>query len=309
EQHRRHPGTPDRRRHRARRTGRCADAGAGRPRGRQPRPAVGDLRAARCHHARVRLPVRLAAQRLVQAPQPGLRQPAHPRDLHLRQLHRGLAAGADGAVAVQHRAGHRPGDGDGDGLERDGGVGVQLLPVPRPQPAVRRRAGDDDAAGRGDDDPDVPHLERARAGRDADAAVGRQPLRQRLLHLLAAAVLPRPAPRRLRRGEDRRREQPPAVLAHRAAADQAGAHRHRAVRVPGGVDRPHAAADLPARLRHVHRAARAQGAGRPVRVRRRVPVGDHRDRQRHHHRADGGAVLPRPAALRAGDRHDRQQGL
>ena len=62
--------------------------------------------------------------------------------------------------------------------QRDGRLGVRLLPVPGPQPAVRPGAGHDDAARRGDDDPDVPHLELARAMVGTlDPAVGRQPVR------------------------------------------------------------------------------------------------------------------------------------
>jgi hypothetical protein len=85
--------------------------------------------------------------------------------------------------------------------------------------------------------------------------------------------------------------------------------RHPAVRVPGGLDGPHASAHLPARPGHLHDPARPQDARGPVRVRRGVPLGDHRDGRRDHHRADGDPVLPRPAPLRRGHRHDREQGL
>ncbi|CAA9350415.1 MAG: ABC transporter, permease protein 2 (cluster 1, maltose/g3p/polyamine/iron), partial [uncultured Nocardioidaceae bacterium] len=295
--------------HHGGRPGGSHHSGADRPRGEElgrPGPA---LRRARPHHGGVHLPVPLAAERVLQAAGRGLRQQADPRDVHLRQLHLGVERGADGAVALQHPARHGAGDRDGDDLERDGGVGVQLLPVPRSHRALRGGPGHHDAAGCGDDDPGLPDLGRPRTGREPHPLVGRQPVRQRLLHLPAAAVLPRAAQGPLRGGQDRRGEQLADLLAGGAAVDEARADRDGAVRVPGGVDRPDAAADLPARLRHLHRPAGAQVAGRPVRVRRRVPLGDHRDRQRDHHHPDDHPVLPRSAALRPGHRHHRQQGL
>src|SRR5690606_5763115 len=82
-----------------------------------------------------------------------------------------------------------------------------------------------------------------------------------------------------------------------------------AVRVPGGLDRPHAAADLPAGLEHVHHPARTEGSARPVRLRRQLALGDHRHRLGHHHHPDDRAVLPRPAALHRGHRDHRIQGV
>ena len=50
----------------------------------------------------LRLPVRLAGERIVQAPRRGLRQPADPEDLHVRQLRHGVARGTARPVAAQH---------------------------------------------------------------------------------------------------------------------------------------------------------------------------------------------------------------
>ena len=129
-----------------------------------------------------------------------------------------------------------------DLLERDRRVRLRLLPLPAPQLLLRAGARDDDASGRGDDDPGLPDLERAdeahgrgrcarlhaeHRSQHAVPALGAEPVRQRVLHLPAAAVLPRDPTRALRGGADGRRQLLVDVPADRAPACQAGADRRR----------------------------------------------------------------------------------
>ena len=131
---------------------------------------------------------------------------------------------------------------DGDVLERHGGLGVLVLPLPGARRAVRPGARHDDAAGRRHHDPHLPHLERTGAGGHPHATLGGQPLRQRVLHLPAAAVLPRTAAGPLRGRAHRRRLAVGGLLAHRPPALQARARRDARLRGAGRLDRPHASA-------------------------------------------------------------------
>ncbi|CAA9256105.1 MAG: ABC transporter, permease protein 2 (cluster 1, maltose/g3p/polyamine/iron), partial [uncultured Arthrobacter sp.] len=235
--------------------------------------------------------------------------PADPEVVHVRELPHRLAGGSARTVAGQHRARHGARRHHRHHLQCPGGVGLRVLPVPGPQCAVRPGPGDHDAPRRGHHDSDLPDLEQPGPGRHAHPALGGQPLRQRVLHLPAAPVLPGAAARAVRGRPGGRGEQLAHVLAHRAAAVQARPRRHPAVRVPGGLDGPDAPPDLPAGQFDLHRPPRAEGAARSVRVRRGLALGTGGDGERDHHGADDHPLLYRPAALRRGDRHHGQQGL
>ena len=113
-------------------------------------------------------------------------------------------------------------------------------------------------------------------------ALGAEHVRQRLLHLPAAPVLPRDPARALRGRADRRRQLLLDVPADRAAAREAGADRRLHLRDAGEVVRPDHAADLPPRQRALHAAARPEDDPRPAGRgrRRRGPLGDHHGRHR-----------------------------
>ena len=128
------------------------------------------------------------------------------------------------------------------------------------------------------------------------------------IFLLRQFFLGLPA-RPLRGGPHRRREPVGRLLADRAAADRPGARRGARVRGAGGVDRPDEGADLPARLRHLHHPAGPQVARGRVRLRRRVALGDHHHRERHHDRPADHRLLPRAEAHHRRRRVDRAQRL
>ncbi|CAA9284486.1 MAG: ABC transporter, permease protein 2 (cluster 1, maltose/g3p/polyamine/iron), partial [uncultured Corynebacteriales bacterium] len=257
----------------------------------------------------VHVPVPVAGVGLAEAAGPGLRQQADPVGAGAAQLRRRVGGRADLDVAVEHRGG-RAGRGDrGDDQLGAGRLRLRLLPLPRAGRAVRAGARLDDAARRGHDGPGLPGVERHRSGRLAGAAVGGQPVRLGVLHLPAAAVLPRPAAGRVRGRPGGRARLRRAVLADRAAAVQAGADHHLRLRAAVELDRPGQAADLPAGPGALHAAARAQGGARPVRQGRREPVGGGAGRQRDRDRADADRLPDRPALLRPGHLHHRPHRL
>ena len=160
-------------------------------------PAVSGLRllCSLCRHRGLRVSVHLAGQRLVQAALRGLRQQGAPRDAAPVENYIRCGGGARCGRGCSTASCRRPCGGRryGHGVERAGRLRLRLLPISGPQPAVRGRARHDDAARRGHDDPELPDLGRpglaARSCRCGPATSSRR----RVLHVPAAAVLPRAA--------------------------------------------------------------------------------------------------------------------
>ena len=116
--------------------------------------------------------------------------------------------------------------------------GFAYFRFPAPQPALRAGAGHDDAARGGDDGAAVSDLAEAGPGRHLGAVVRGQPVRLGLLHLPAAAVLPRATSRAVRGCQGGRGELLRDVPQDRPAAVDAVAGDHLLVRVPGQLEQP-----------------------------------------------------------------------
>ncbi len=196
----------------------------------------------------------------------GVRQPARSRDGAVVELRRSVGCRAGAALAVQLRDRRPDGRHRGHALERPDRLRVRLLPVSLPQPALRAGARHDDAARRGDDDPRLPDLEPGGDDRHPGAAVGPEPVRLGLLHLLAAAVLPRHPARAVRGRAGRRGVVPEDVPRHRSAAGPPGARHRVRVRAAGQLVGPDETADLPADPRLLHDAAWPEVDRRRVRA-------------------------------------------
>src|SRR5690625_5222 len=188
-------------------------------------------------------------------------------------------------------------------------MGFLVLPVQGPQHALWPGTGDHDAARCGDHGAHLPHLEIPGPGRNAHTPVGAKPLWFGVLYLFAPAVLPRPATGPVRGRSHRRGEQLADFLEDRAPVDQTGRCCHAAIRVPSSVDRPDATSDLPARFEHVYGSARFEGTAGPIRIRRRMALGNRGHGKRDHDRPDDHLVLLRSAPFHRGNRDHRIKEL
>src|SRR5262249_34729933 len=130
-------------------------------------------------------------------------------------------------------------------------------------------------------------------------------LRQRLLHLPPAPVLPDHTAGALRSRQDRRLQRAPDLRPDDPAALEAGARDHGPADLPEQLQRLHGSADLPDQGAELH----ALAEHRLLRRVQHPEVGAAHGRRGHVLPTQHRALLPRPEAVRARHRDDRAQGL